>query len=193
MGRTVQDEPKVEPDETLDLFDTIGHNTLPFWEEVKKRIAARPRSVVEELAEPIDERVRALGIPSEQRAEILSQVFMKTAGADFLASGFLTEEELTAPPRVTWKERDKSRGFTIIEHIEEQFADRLNRGFQRADLRTADPTAAAALKNWLSRPENSLPNGWPATDDALSTICKNARDARQMRRQREANLKIKTR
>jgi len=100
------------------------------------------------------------GIPEDQKLEFLADAFAKAAQISELGTTLLSEEELTAPPKITWKARDKSLKHTPVEHCEIQFEERIGRGLTRSHIAKADPSAGNALKRWLSSDQNQLPENW---------------------------------
>jgi len=108
------------------------------------------------MVDCLDESIHENG----DRIQFLASAFAKAVQLIELGTTLLSEEELTSPPKVTWKQRDKSLNLNPVEHCEQQFADRIDRGLTRPHVVLADPSLGNAIKRWLLDPKNDLPEGW---------------------------------
>lgn len=145
------------PAQKIDIVDKNSKIELFYPLGLKQKELAAREAQIEILTEAILDSFESAALPKESRMDILSEAFMRCFQITELGTTLLSEEELVAPPKTTWKDRDKSRKQSLEEHLVEQFKGRINRGFARKHLQKADSGAYAALSNQISQKKGPAP------------------------------------
>ncbi|MGH1466143.1 MAG: hypothetical protein ACRBBQ_12360 [Cognatishimia sp.] len=141
---------KVDKNNRDSLFSPVVMPKHDFYEPFREQTT--------DLVNVIEDFFESASLPPEQRVLCLSEAFLKLHQRLEHGVEFLSQEELNAPPSVSWRDRDKSKKQTPVEHLEDQYASRMHKGLEFRNIRISDFPLYQALQNWKGRSENELPS-----------------------------------
>lgn len=142
----------------FEIIDKLDEDRLSWPLGLEQRDEAARARQTDLITNAIWHAFESAAVCHDEKMERLAEAFMRVHQTILHGTTLLSEDELRAPPETTWKQRDKTRKLSLEEHLEEQFGDRIGRGFARRHLLKADPSAYQALDNWMRRTKQPAPS-----------------------------------